>query len=86
MQLDGHRAIVVIGDLHALAHGLGAQQVDKAVRHGAVGHALDAEAVGGGGAGNGGEHRVGDGDIPVLTVDLYHSSLPFYWRCVHIMA
>jgi hypothetical protein len=47
--------------------------MDKAVRHAALGHALDAEAVGGRRAGDGGEHRVADGDLTVLSGDFYHS-------------
>ena len=45
VQLDGDLMFVVLRDVDAFAHRLAAQQVDDAVRHGAVGHALHAEAA-----------------------------------------
>ena len=39
------------------------QQVDQAIGHGAVGHGLDAEAVGGSHARDVGEHGAADGDL-----------------------
>ena len=72
MQFDGDGVVVVIGDLDPLAHGLAAQQADQSVGHAAVGHALDAEAVGSGCAGNGGKHGVADGDFTTAGLDLDH--------------
>ena len=73
VQLDGNGAVLVIGDLHALAHGFPPQQVHQAVGHTAVGHALDAEAVGGCRAGDGGEYRAADGNLALIGSDLNHS-------------
>ena len=77
VQLDGHGAVIIVCDLDTLAHGLGPQEMHQPVSHAALGHALDAEAVGGGRAGDGGEHGVADGDLAVFGGDFYHSGLPF---------
>ena len=68
MQADGDRGVPVVEDLDALAHGLLAQQVDQAVGHRAEGHALDAEAVGGGVAGDVGEHGLADADLTLFRL------------------
>ena len=49
----------------------------QASGHAALGHALYAEAVGGRRAGDGGEHRVADGDLAIFSGDFYHIGLPF---------
>ena len=74
---NGDGVIVMIGDADAFAHRFPAQQMDQAVRHAAVGHALDAEAVGSGGAGDAGEYGAADTDLAPLGLDLNHSILPF---------
>ena len=75
VELDGDGVVVVISDADALAHGLPAQQMHQAVRHGAVGHALDAEAVGGRHAGDVGEDGAADGDIAVVRLELNHENV-----------
>src|SRR5699024_1843484 len=64
MQVDDDGAVLTEGDLHALAHGLPAQQMNQAVGHGAHDHALDAEAVGGGVPGDVGVDSAVHGDEP----------------------
>src|SRR5699024_9876267 len=63
VQLDGDGAVLVVIYLHALGHGLPLEQVDQPVRLGPDGHALDAVAVGGGAAGDGGEDLAADADL-----------------------
>ena len=60
---DRHSVVLIIYDLDAFAHGFLAQEVDQTVSHGAERHALNAEAVGGGVAGNVGEYGVADTDL-----------------------
>ena len=89
VQLDGNGVVLVINDLHALAHGLRTQQMDDAVGHAAVGHAFHAEAVGGGGAGDGGENGVADADLALIRKDFNHKQTSFLGRipvCAIIIA
>ena len=77
VQLDGDGVILVVGDADALAHGFPPQQVDEPVRHRAEGHALDAIAVGGGAAGDGGEHLAADADLAQIVLQ-FHRSIPSF--------
>ncbi len=75
VELDGDGVVVIETDLDALGHRLPAQQMDQAVGLGAHRHALDAVAVGGGGAGDVGEDIGADGDgAPVLFPVSYGTS------------
>ena len=77
VELNGNGFVLVIDHVDALAHGLPPQQVHKTVRHGAVGHALHAEAVGGGHAGDVGKNSAGDGDLPLFRMEFQHNWITF---------
>lgn len=66
VQLDGNVPFFVGNDAHALAHCLAAQQVDEPVGHRAVGHALDAKAARGRGAGDIRQGSVGNADFALF--------------------
>ena len=66
VQLDGNVPFFVGNDAHALTHRLAAQQVDEPVGHRAVGHALDAKAARGRGAGDIGQGGVGNADFALF--------------------
>ena len=72
VELNGNGFVLVIDHVDALAHGLPPQQMDQTVRHGAVGHALHTEAVGGSHAGNVGKNSAGDGDLALFRMKFQH--------------
>ena len=75
VELYGNGIVVMVGDVNALAHGFAAQQVHQSVGHGAVCHALDAEAVGGGNAGDVGKYGAADGDLTLIRFELNHENV-----------
>ena len=82
VQLDGDLMVVVLRDVDALAHRLAAQQVDDAVRHGAVGHALHAEATRRRRAGDARERGVAHEDAALFVFQFYHIRASFLQSCV----
>ena len=79
VELDGDGVVVIVGDADALAHGLAAEQMHQTIGHGAVGHALDAVAVGGGQTGDAGEDSAADGNIALSRLEFDHK-LSFLMR------
>ena len=78
VQVDGEGIVGVERDLDALAHGFLAQQMHKPVRHGAHSHALDAEAVGRGEAGNIGIDSAVDRDLADVCIHTDHQDSSFW--------
>ena len=72
----------MISDADALAHGLPAQQMHQAVRHGAVGHALHAEAARRRRAGDARERGVAHEDAALFVFQFYHIRASFLQSCV----
>ena len=66
VEFNGNGLVLVVDHVDTLAHGFPPQQVNQTVRHGAVGHALHAEAVGGGHAGDVGKNSAGDGNLALF--------------------